>query len=102
MINLFCKRCFHQSLGKNYHGIVYTNTHFQEMKAIRLDATQRQSIDLGMQDVCLAQPDCGSEGGALSMWVKVGTGGYTGIITSRQNAYPVRGFTLGRSGNYIM
>ena len=61
--------------------------HLQKDKAIRLDAKVRQWIDLGIQDVCLAQLDCGSESGALSMWVKVGYSTFTGIITSMQNPF---------------
>ena len=76
--------------------------HLQKDKAIRLDANERQWIDLGIQDVCLSQLDCGSEGGALSMWVKVEDSSYTGIITSMQNPFKnVRGFALLSSENYI-
>ena len=70
-----------------------------------MDETERQWIDLGIQDVCLAQPDFGSEGGTLSVWLKVAmgsnTGTLTGIISSRKNPQFFGGFTLGRIGSMI-
>ena len=70
---------------------------------MKIDATQRQWIDLGIhREACLTQLEtCGSKGGALSMWIKLGSSTYTGIITTKQHSNNVRGFNLDASFDYI-
>ena len=64
---------------------------------IRLDASRRQWIDLGIHlEACLTQPDtCGGDGGALGFWVRVDAPGrLPGIISSKKTEF-ARGFQLG-------
>ena len=70
---------------------------------MRLDAKRKQWLDLGIQtEACLTQLDtCGSTGGALSMWIKLGSSSYTGIITTKQNN-EASGFHLEATRVYIM
>ena len=70
---------------------------------MRINAAQRQWLDLGIHtEACLTQLDtCGMKGGALSMWIKVGSSTYTGIITTKQHSDNVRGLNIDASFDYI-
>ena len=76
---------------------------FRKNNAVKLDATLREWLDLGIHtEACLTQPDtCSSTGGSVSMWIKIGPSTYTGIITTKQNSQNVRGFNLDAQYNYI-
>ena len=70
---------------------------FQTYKAIKLDGSKRQWIDLGIvPEACLAQPDtCSDKGGSVALWVKVAGGNVVpGIISSRKTK-AARGFQIG-------
>ena len=68
---------------------------------MKLDAAQRQWIDLGPHpEACLAQPDtCGGDGGAVSFWVRVQTGGILPGLMSSKKTERARGFQIGY--NYV-
>ena len=70
---------------------------------MRLDKEKNEWLDLGIHtEACLTQLDtCGSTGGALSMWIKLGSSTYTGIITTKQND-GASGFCLEATRVYIM
>ena len=70
---------------------------------MRLDKEQNQWLDLGIHtEACVTQPEtCGSTGGALSMWIKLGSCTYTGIITTKQKD-GASGFSLEATRVYIM
>ena len=78
--------------------VIYINAMkcFQRGQAVKLDADDREWIDLGRHpEACLTQPDtCGKSGGALSMWIKVARDYSGGIITTKQNKGSYRGFTV--------
>ena len=61
-----------------------TWTYYQVNKALTLDATKQQWIDLGINtDVCMTRPDtCGAAGGAISLWLNVNDCPFGGIVSS--------------------
>ena len=67
-----------------------------------MDRSLSQWINLGMHaGACMAVGNCGSTGGALSLWIKLGSCTYTGIITTKQKD-GASGFSLEATRVYIM
>ena len=67
--------------------------------AMRLEAWQRQWIDLGRQlEPCLPRPTtCRPPGATVALWVKVeAPGQFPGIISSRRTD-SARGFQIGQT-----
>ena len=64
-----------------------TWTYYQVNKALTLNATKKQWIDLGINtDVCMTRPDtCGAAGGAISLWLNVNDCPSGGIVSSHQD-----------------
>ena len=71
--------------------------------AVRLDASQRQWIDLGIHtEVCLTRPDRCTIGGAVSFWIKlIGTETYTGLLSTKESSGDIRVFTVVKTFNHI-
>ena len=65
-----------------------TWTCYQVNKALILDATKKQWVDLGIHtDVCMTLPDnCGAAGGAISLWLNVNDCPSGGIVSSHRGA----------------
>ena len=82
----------------------YFEIALQKHKALRIDRTQQQWVDLGIHnEVCLTRPEtCGTPGGAISMWLKkIYSASINAIISTKNRGTKERGFLALHSFNNL-